>query len=592
MLLIIFFIVSAGFLGIGFSMKALFNNELLKEKQILLFGLTRQLDRALTGSFEDILKQYNAQDLTRDEKIGLLNNELSFITDFVASGIDGVGVGYYSKKLDAIITYGPSSEFQYTVGTSIFKGHQGYEVMQSGESQVQMGELVRGRILNCMRPIIRENEVIGYIWANETLQFISVQMTKIQNQMFFLLLLTFFLIYLSVVYTTKRFIGQVDIIREGIQSVILQPSYRLPQLHGELNIIIDKVNELSNSVSYFKSFNKYVLDSVTNSVLALTPQGQIALVNPSFKEHFQWVGTDFCGEFIDRVFTESVLNLLYDGLKDVMLIRSRILIYNDRILEVNCNRVFNDEQLQLGVVFVFRDITLVRQYERQLQDRERMVTLGEMGLNVAHEIKNPLTAIKGFTQLLQKREMSDKQKNAYLVMVDEEVNRVNGLLNDMLLYGGRFKVILEEVDFVHLLQELIVIYRIAYSEVLFTLNLHRVDNLMLRIDNNRITQMLDNLVKNSVDAGADQIIISLSSKNEMITLAVSDNGKGIPPDLNSKIFTPFFTTKSEGTGFGLSLCMEIVAKHQGEISVESIPGKNTVFTILFNKQLLESIHEA
>ncbi len=572
-------------------MKALFNNELLKEKEILLFGLTRQLDSALEGSYDDILMKYDALNLSRDEQISLLNNELMAVTDFVASGVDGVGVGYYSKKLDAIITYGPSSLFQYTVGQSIFEGHKGYDVMESGESLVQTGELVRGSILNCMRPIIRNNEVIGYIWANETLQFISVQMTKIKNQIVFLLLLIFFLIYMAVVYTTRRFIGQVDIIRDGIQQVIIQPKYRLPQLHGELNIIVDKINELSNSVSYFKSFNTYVLDSVSNSVLALTPQGQIALLNPSFKEHFALDDKDYYGESIFEVFEESVKNLLNDGLKNEMFIQSRIFIYRNRILEVNCNTIFNDEQVCLGVVFVFRDITLVRQYERQLQDRERMVTLGEMGLNVAHEIKNPLTAVKGFTQLLLRRKLSEEQKNNYLELMDEEVNRVNGLLNDMLLYGGRFKIILEDADFVELVQELLVIYRIAYIHIDFSLKLSGQESVPVRIDKGRMTQVFDNLVKNSVDAGSSKIFISIFLKGDTIKLTIGDNGKGILPDNIQKIFTPFFTTKSDGTGFGLSLCMEIVSKHLGELEVESVPGESTLFSMTFNKQLLESISE-
>jgi two-component system, NtrC family, sensor histidine kinase AtoS len=591
LLLIIFCIISIGFVAIEFSLKTIITNELLKEKEILLFGLTHQLDNALEGTFEEILSDNNARNLNREDKILILNNALKDVTDFVASGVDSVGVGFYSRKLDAIITYGPSDEFQHIVGQSIFEGHQGYEVMESGQSLVQTGELVRGSILNCMKPIIRDNEVIGYIWANETLQFISAQMTKIMNQMFFLLLLTFLLIYIAVVITTGKFIGQVDFIRDGIQKVISKPRHRLPRIQGELNIIVDKINELSESVSYFKSFNRYVLDSVTNGVLALTLQGQIALLNPTFRVYFGMGDTDYRGESMDKIFFEPLISLLKEGLKNDELISYRIFVYKDKILEVHCNRIINEDRKLLGVAFVFRDITLVRQYERQLQERERMVTLGEMGLNVAHEIKNPLTAVKGFTQLMQKRVVTDEQKNRYLVLMNEELERVNGLLNDMLLYGGRFKIIPAHVDFIELLQELLIIYRIAYTHIHFTLDLSDTDVLILNLDKVRITQMLDNLVKNCVDAGSSEVRISLDYERDSVRLSVRDNGEGIPAELIEKIFTPFFTTKVEGSGFGLSLCQEIAGKHGGDLSVESVPGEFTLFSITFNKQLLETFNE-
>lgn len=592
LLLIIFCIISLGFVAIEFTLKTIITNELLKEKEILLFGLTHQLDYALEGTFEDLLSAEDAHNMNRTDQILVLNRTLKDITDFVASGVEGVGVGFYSRKLDAIITYGPSGQFQHTVGQSIFEGHRGYEVMDSGQALTQKGELVRGSILNCMLPIIRDEEVIGYIWANETLQYISTEMTKIMNQIFFLLLFTFLLVFFAVVLTTGKFIGQVDIIRDGIEKVIGKPSHRVPRIQGELSIIVDKINELSESVSYYKSFNRYVLDCVVNGVLALTLEEKIALANPSFRSQFGLEEIHCRGELIDKTFIEPLISLLKEGLDNDVTLNGRIFVYRDKILEVHSNSIINEECKQLGVVFVFRDITLVRQYERQLHDRERMVTLGEMGLNVAHEIKNPLTAVKGFTQLMQKRKIGEEQKSRYLELMNEELERVNLLLNDMLLYGGRFRMIPSHADMVELLQELLIIYRIAYSQIDFKLNLSGLDSLILNIDKFRITQMLDNLVKNSVDAGASYVHISLFREVNRIRLSIRDNGAGIPADLTEKIFTPFFTTKSEGSGFGLSLCQEIIGKHRGDLSVESVAGEFTEFTIKFNIQLLETFNES
>ncbi len=601
LLFIIFCIILIGFAAIEISLKMIITRDLLDEKERLLFGLTHQLDHALEGTYSDILLEAGAQDSSRKEKIKILNEQLAPITDFVASGIDGVGVGYYSRELDAIITYGPSSEFQHTVGQPIFEGHQGYEVMELGEPIVQEGELVRGKILNCMIPIIRSGAVIGYIWANETMSDISMQMNRILNQVFLLIILIFFIIYLAVVAITRGFIGQIDIIRDGIQQVITQPMYRLPEIHGELNIIVQKVNELSNSVAYFKSYNRYVLDSVVNGVLALTESGTIALVNPSFRTLFDVGSNEIVGEDMNKIFRDPLLSLLREGLNSGPGLANRILADKERIMEVSSNAIRSDLAERLGVVFVFRDVTIVRQYERQLKENERMAALGEMGLNVAHEIKNPLTAVKGFTQLIQKRELPEERREYFFSLINEELQRVNGLLNEMLIYGGRFRLQPETVSITGLLQELLIIYRSVYQDIDFTSDTGPSSECFIRIDKNKITQLLDNLVKNSVDAirgnGSEKtgtpgrIEIALVSGDEDVNIRIRDNGPGIAADTLAKIFTPFFTTKPEGSGFGLSLCAEIMEKHRGSITADSVPGEYTEFTVTFNRKILETIDE-
>lgn len=601
LLLIIFLIISVGFFAIEVSLKMIITRELLSEKERMLFGLTKQLDTALGGSFNDILEERSALQADRDTKIALLNRELAAVTDFVASGIEGVGVGYYSRELDAIVTYGPSGEFQHNVGRSIFHGHQGYDVMASGKPMVQEGELVRGKILNCMYPINRGGEVIGYIWANETLSDISLQMDRILNRVFLFLLLIFLIIYGAVVLITRGFIGQIDRIRDGIQQVIARPVYRLPEIHGELNIIVEKVNELSDSVSYFKSYNRYVLDSVVNGVLALTESGTIALVNPSFRTMFDLNGQDIVGKDAREIFRDPLMALLGEGLSTDQPVTSQIFATGNRIMEVSGNVIRSDLYERLGVVYVFRDITLMRQYESQLKENERMAALGEMGLNVAHEIKNPLTAVKGFTQLMQKRDFPEERKDYFFSLINEELQRVNGLLNEMLIYGGRFKLQPDDVDLNGLLLELLIIYRSVYLDIEFNPDFGK-KSCTLRIDKNKITQLLDNLVKNSVDAirtaekfkegGTGKIAIILLCGKDEVLIKIRDNGPGIDPPRMEKIFTPFYTTKPDGSGFGLSLCAEIMDKHKGNISVESTPGEFSEFTVRFSRKALETIDGA
>ena len=111
LLIILFTVVVIALFATERSVRSITTKEIVKEKETFLFGLTNQLDNALSGTFEDILISKNATELPCNEQIQILNNELKEITDFVALGVPGVGVGYYSRELDAIITYGPEREF-------------------------------------------------------------------------------------------------------------------------------------------------------------------------------------------------------------------------------------------------------------------------------------------------------------------------------------------------------------------------------------------------------------------------------------------------------------------------------------------------
>ena len=226
LLLIILAIILIAFFATESSLRVIISKELIEEKEVMLFGLATQLDNALDGTYEDIINRYGGVSVTREEKIKILHDELWEITDFVASGVSGVGVGYYSKELDAILTYGPEAEFGHTIGQSIFEGHLGYQVMAEGQSMVQHGELVRGNIMNCMRPVIRNGTTIGYIWANETLEDVSSRLSIVFKQILFFTIIIFILLYIAVFLPTWYFNRRIDLLISDIDIVMHNPKER------------------------------------------------------------------------------------------------------------------------------------------------------------------------------------------------------------------------------------------------------------------------------------------------------------------------------------------------------------------------------
>ena len=222
---------------------------LVWEKQQKLFGITRVLDQYVPGTYDDIVKERSREDTAREEQIAVLNEALRKYTDEIADAYPGIGVGYYSKKLDAIITYGPSSIYGHTVGRSISQDHQGRWVMESGEERVQEGSLVRGRIMNAMHPVVRNGQIIGYIWANELTEDIQAQVGEMKQSIYIASVIGLLVGLFGVALIVDNLSAGINMIKKGVLHLQDDLDYRLPKLPAELGEISGAINRLGNELS-------------------------------------------------------------------------------------------------------------------------------------------------------------------------------------------------------------------------------------------------------------------------------------------------------------------------------------------------------
>lgn len=571
-------------MGMSVYLKEEISESILAEKRDKLFGLARQLDTALEGSFDDLLAEEGALGADRETKIALLNARLRAVTDFVASGNAGVGVGYYCRELDAVITYGPSEQLQYTVGQSIFQGHLGYEVMATGTPMVQTGSLVRGDILNCMWPIIRDEKTIGYIWSNETLDMVSRQLYPIINRIYLIQVLIFFLIYMSLTITMQSLLRKITSIKKGIEVLFNVPNYHIPQVSGELSSIVTTINDLVATTNLVKCYNQSILEGVKNGVLAISCDGLVARANRAFLEMIP----DFDKSQLDRsyrdVFWPELVTLIESCLEGRGDISGVELVYNGTILETYGNAMFDETGSRTGAVFVFRDISIMRRYEREIQQKEQAAMLGEMALAVVHEVRNPMTAVKGFAQLLSRPGLGEDKRSRYLVLIDSELNRVNRLLDEMLVYGGKSRLEPRPCDLLVLVREAVERASVGPLGVKPRLVFDAACDCHARLDAFKIRQLLDNVLKNACEAvaakGRGNVVAIARCAQDALTLLVADSGIGIRPDLLPRIGTPLLSTKKTGNGFGLAISRKIAEAHGGSLSIDSREGVYTVVKIV------------
>src|SRR5262250_2496480 len=244
---------------------------------------------------------------------------------------------------------------------------------------------------------------------------------------------------------------------------------------------------------------------------------------------------------------------------------------------------------------VVRDITRLHQLEAELRRGQTLAAAGQMAVGLAHEIRNPLSAIRGAVQLMQ-RELGDEARwGEYTAVLLKEVTRVNGII-EMLLDLSR-PVTLRAVPLnVHQSMERVALLLEEMATSRNVIFVRRYDPSLppIMADEDRIMQVFHNLMRNAIEAmpnGGRLTLVTRLSMNPlfakvdlgqgqrtMAEIQVVDEGQGIPAATRERLFTPFFTTKDRGLGLGLALCHRIVEEHKGAIQVVSESGHGTTFS--------------
>jgi two-component system, NtrC family, sensor histidine kinase HydH len=246
----------------------------------------------------------------------------------------------------------------------------------------------------------------------------------------------------------------------------------------------------------------------------------------------------------------------------------------NRILEV---LLFNAIALVLGYVS-----SKQKEHEKALRESENLAAMGGALSAAAHDMKSPLTAIGGITRLVYKKLQGEDESRQKLAMVIKEVDRLEALVGDMLAFSRPLRLDLARSDLNALLQESLDILEPQTTEKHVILETDLSKRLPpVDLDALRIKQVLINLVVNALQAspGGEKVLIRTYREHDKVYLEIVDNGPGVPEQDRVKIFSPFFTTKREGTGLGLPITLKIISAHEGTLELLETSGKGATFRI-------------
>lgn len=235
----------------------------------------------------------------------------------------------------------------------------------------------------------------------------------------------------------------------------------------------------------------------------------------------------------------------------------------------------------VGGICVMHDITEFDAAKQSAHQADKLSIAGQMAAGIAHEIRNPLTALKGFLQLLS---AGNENGSKYYDIMKDELTRIELIVNELLALAKPQEMNLTRHDLSELIQDIVVLLQTQATLHNVEIHFHPTkESVQIRCDGNKIKQLFINLIKNSIEAMPEggTVWIEQMRCDEWVKVSIRDNGVGIPQELLQKIGQPFFTQKETGTGLGLSICYQIAEYHDANIEVASEVGEGTTFTVSF-----------
>ena len=254
-------------------------------------------------------------------------------------------------------------------------------------------------------------------------------------------------------------------------------------------------------------------------------------------------------------------------------------------LRVSAAGLYGEDNTFLGYVFIFRDLMEVRRLQQEVERTKRLASLGSLAAGVAHEIRNPLSSVKGFATYFRDKLKDNPQDRDTATTMIQEVERLDRVIGQLLEFARPSTLRIKPVRLADLIRHSLKLIdgdaRAKGIEIKSVVPSNFPD---VPIDADRMSQVLLNLYLNSMQTmGAQGILevkVSRDETRKLTTIIVADNGGGIDPADQEHIFDPYFTTKPDGTGLGLAIVHKIIDAHHGTVKVKSTPGLGTTITLI------------
>jgi hypothetical protein len=365
----------------------------------------------------------------------------------------------------------------------------------------------------------------------------------------------------------------------------------------ENSLLYQEQQRRAAELELLKEFNESIVESVNVGLMAVDENGFVTRCNTTLEDLLGINRDEALGKRVEDLFGGDFADVLtallgkskwrLTELRHAYKLRAMTLEGHNLILNVAIAPLRTLTKEKTGAIVVLEDVTNRVRLEEQLQQREKLSSIGLLAAGVAHEVNTPLTGVSSYTQMLLNMFPENDPKHALLEKVQRQTERATNIVGNLLNFSragssGDFT----EINLNRVLEDTLQLLEVQLRRSNIELMKEFSQSLPTIYGNaGKLQQVFTNLILNARDAingHGGQIKLKTRTTSDGVTIEVADNGEGIPPENLSKIYDPFFTTKAvgQGTGLGLAVSYGIIQEHAGEINVESEPGQ-TIFRLTF-----------
>ncbi len=405
-----------------------------------------------------------------------------------------------------------------------------------------------------------------------------------------------------ITYPVKRLVEHTALLAKGerVENIVIDTKDEFGTLANSLNSIIQNLNMMVNQIletsgqavsikeirDYFNRFS----NEVSAGIITIDSIGKIGSINQTGQDITGLQASDLIGRSVDDNFSagiQPIINLLKDSMKNgKIFVKHLVKIkknFDQDITIIFSSSLQKDKAGKpIGYVGVFRESVEFLKFEQSVDRAKTLNSLGMMSAGIAHEIRNPLTSIKGYAQYIQSILEPGHELQKDIIIIINEVDRLNRIIDRFLNFARPKTPVMQSQNINQILTNTVqLLSKNKPENISIELQLSAIPN--INADSEQIEQVLVNLILNAFQAITSEGFILIKTRylpdNDMMEIEIEDNGEGIKTEDYDKIFEPFYSTKNKGSGLGLAISARIIQDHGGFIECIGSPSQGTKFIV-------------
>jgi len=421
---------------------------------------------------------------------------------------------------------------------------------------------------------------------------LSEKIVEVIKKIVSIFVLTLLVVILAIGTLAKSFATAIESLSEFTTS-IAQGHQRVHfniKRNDEIGTLGNSINQMVKELFKREKEFKTLVENTQDGISRVDKNLRYVYVNPAMQHLFDWPVKSFMGKTIKDIFSdENWIQVMTVNKQQVFNTALEVTFLQEycrangktSYVHVHVIPEFDQSNQVETVLCVFRDVTKLKDMEKAVIRANSLNLVGEMATGIAHEVRNPMTTVRGYLQFLSLKEIGLQYSGQFKTMI-EEIDRANAIIKEFLTLAKDFTIDLSMTDLNSIIQAVfpLLLANAKMTNKDIILNLQPLP--MLLLDEKQIRQLLFNLVRNGLEAMESHGVVTISTAvcDKEVVLSIKDEGSGISQCIVDKIGIPFITTKDTKTGLGLAICYTIAERHNARIEFVTSP-QETIFYVSF-----------